>query len=126
MSLSEKIDTTSAAGKMVFRMLVVLAEFERDQISERTCAALQYKKSIGERTGGVPYGFTLHADGVRLVSSASEAGLVNAAKEFKAQGLSLRKIGSKLLELGYQPRGKEFYAKTIRCILAQELVCQSS
>ena len=35
-SLSEKIDTTSAAGKMIFRMLAVLAEFERDQISERT------------------------------------------------------------------------------------------
>ena len=35
-SLSEKIDTTSAAGKMVFRMLAVLAEFERDIISERT------------------------------------------------------------------------------------------
>ena len=32
-SLSENIDTTSAAGKMVFRMLAVLAEFERDQVS---------------------------------------------------------------------------------------------
>ena len=39
-SLSEKIDTTSAAGKMVFRMLAVLAEFERDQVSERTTMAL--------------------------------------------------------------------------------------
>lgn len=29
-SLSEKIDTTGAAGKMMFRMLAVLAEFERD------------------------------------------------------------------------------------------------
>lgn len=35
-SLSEKIDTTSAAGKMIFRMLAVMAEFEKDQISERT------------------------------------------------------------------------------------------
>lgn len=35
-SLSERIDTTTAAGKMVFRMLAVLCEFERDQISERT------------------------------------------------------------------------------------------
>jgi DNA invertase Pin-like site-specific DNA recombinase len=35
-SLSEKIDTTSASGKMVFRLLAVLAEFERDLISERT------------------------------------------------------------------------------------------
>jgi DNA invertase Pin-like site-specific DNA recombinase len=31
-SLSERIDTTTAAGKMVFRMLAVLAEFERDLI----------------------------------------------------------------------------------------------
>src|SRR5574340_1279800 len=43
-SLSEKIDTTSAAGKMVFRMLAVLAEFERDIISERTATAMQYKR----------------------------------------------------------------------------------
>jgi len=56
-SLSEKIDTTSAAGKMVFRMLAVLAEFERDQVSERTAMALQYKKAHGERLGGrIPYG----------------------------------------------------------------------
>jgi len=32
-SLSAKIDTTSAAGEMVFRLLAVLSEFERDQIS---------------------------------------------------------------------------------------------
>ena len=40
-SLSERIDTTTAAGKMVFRMLAVLAEFERDIISERTKTAMQ-------------------------------------------------------------------------------------
>ncbi|MEJ7593056.1 MAG: recombinase family protein [Planctomycetaceae bacterium] len=39
-NLSEKIDTTMAAGKMVFQMLAVLAEFERNQISERTTAAM--------------------------------------------------------------------------------------
>jgi site-specific DNA recombinase len=44
-SLSEKIDTTSAAGKMVFRMMAVLAEVERDQVSERTKMALSYRKS---------------------------------------------------------------------------------
>jgi hypothetical protein len=30
-SLSGRIDTTSTAGKMIFRMLAVLAEFEHDQ-----------------------------------------------------------------------------------------------
>ena len=57
-SLSEKIDTTSASGKMVFRMLAVLSEFERDQISDRTKAALQYKRKNGEKTGGdTPFGY---------------------------------------------------------------------
>jgi len=46
-SLSEQIDTTSASGKMVFRLMAVLNEFERDQISERTSAALQHKKAKG-------------------------------------------------------------------------------
>ena len=44
-SLSEKIDTTNATGKMIFRFLAVLAEFERDQIAERTKGALAHLKS---------------------------------------------------------------------------------
>jgi len=55
-SLSERIDTTTAAGKMVFRMLAVLNEFERDQISERTSAILQHKKSKLEAYSPTPYG----------------------------------------------------------------------
>lgn len=47
-SLSERIDTTSAAGRMVFRMLAVLAEFERDLCGERTKSALAHKRSRGE------------------------------------------------------------------------------
>jgi DNA invertase Pin-like site-specific DNA recombinase len=50
-SLSEKIDTTSAAGRMVFRMMAVLSEFERDQISERTKAALATLKARGVKLG---------------------------------------------------------------------------
>ena len=50
-SLSEKIDTTSAAGKMIFRVLAVVAEFERDVISERTKMALGQLKAKGTRLG---------------------------------------------------------------------------
>jgi site-specific DNA recombinase len=58
-SLTERIDTTTAAGKMVFRMLAVLAEFERDLVSERTAAALAHKRRNGERVGDIPYGWRL-------------------------------------------------------------------
>jgi len=34
--LSEKLDTSSASGKLTFHMLAILGEFERDIISERT------------------------------------------------------------------------------------------
>ena len=71
-SLSEKIDTTIAAGKIVFRMLVVLAVFERDQISERTTSALAQKRSKGERIGKVPFGFNLASVGVTLVANKNE------------------------------------------------------
>jgi len=97
-SLSEKLDTTSAADKMVFRMMAVLAEFERDQVSERTMAAMAYKKSKGERVGKIPFGFTLAGDGVSLVENAEELRAVELIRSLKAQGYSLRAIAAGLDE----------------------------
>ena len=103
-SLSEKIDTTSAAGKMVFRMLAVLAEFERDQISERTTTAMQFKKTKGELVGAIPYGHDLADDGVRLLDNAEEQAAIAQARELKASGLSLRKIAVELQRRGFVSR----------------------
>lgn len=117
-SLSEKIDTTTAAGKMVFRMLAVLSEFERDQVSERTTAALQHKKAKGERTGSIPYGFQLAMDGVKLLKDKAEQAMIALVKELKEQGLSLRKIAAKLAEQGFKNRiGNPFNAQSIKNIL---------
>jgi site-specific DNA recombinase len=119
-SLSEKIDTTSAAGKMVFRLLAVMNEFERDQISERTTAALQYKKSKGEKTGGaIPYGHDLDANGVSLLPNPNEQDVIARAKALHAGGLSLRKIADELDRRGFIPRnGGVFYAEQIRRMVA--------
>ncbi len=95
-SLSEKIDTTSAAGKMVFRMLAVLAEFERDQICERTKSAMNYKRSKGERVGNVPYGFDLAADGINLLENPQEQAALQIIHELHADGMSLRAIATEL------------------------------
>jgi DNA invertase Pin-like site-specific DNA recombinase len=118
-SLSEKIDTTSAAGKMVFRMMAVLAEFERDQIAERTSTAMQYKKVKGERVGAVPYGYTLNSNGVDLYPDPVEQEVIRQAKELQGGGLSLRKIAAELKRRGFNARnGAEFQATQIQRMVA--------
>ncbi|PWW02501.1 DNA invertase Pin-like site-specific DNA recombinase [Paenibacillus cellulosilyticus] len=52
-SIRDNIDTTSAVGKAMFRMLAVIAELERDIISERTMAGLEAARARG-RKGGRP------------------------------------------------------------------------
>jgi site-specific DNA recombinase len=98
-SLSEKIDTTSAAGKMVFRMLAVLAEFERDLISERTKTALQHKRKRGGRMGQIPFGFRVDTDGDSLVTSVDEQRVISMVHQWRDEGQTLQKIAERLVEL---------------------------
>lgn len=105
-SLSEKIDTTSAAGKMVFRMLAVLAEFERDLVSERTRGALQHKIAKGERCGKVRFGFAVADDGKTLVPVAAEQDVIRLIKELRADGMSFRAIAMELDARGIPTKEK--------------------
>lgn len=103
-SLSEKLDTSSAAGKMLFRLMAVLAEFERDLISERTTAALAHKKSRGERVGEVPFGFRVAADGVRLERDENESRIIELIQSLRDQGLSYAAIAAELDAAGMAPK----------------------
>ena len=51
------IDTTSAAGKLVFGIFAALAEFEREMIKERTLAGMASARARG-RKGGRPHKMT--------------------------------------------------------------------
>ncbi|MCW4600223.1 recombinase family protein [Janibacter hoylei] len=51
------IDTTTAAGKLVFGIFAALAEYERALISERTVAGLASARARGRR-GGRPFKMT--------------------------------------------------------------------
>lgn len=50
-SLTEKIDTTTAGGKLIFHLMSALAEFERDLIRERTRAGLLAARARGHNGG---------------------------------------------------------------------------
>jgi DNA invertase Pin-like site-specific DNA recombinase len=52
-SLTEKIETGSSTGKLIFHVFASLAEFERNLIRERTMAGLRAARARG-RNGGRP------------------------------------------------------------------------
>jgi len=117
-SLSERIDTTSASGKMVFRMLAVLSEFERDLVSERTRTALSYKRAKGEKTGGnVPYGYDLKDS--HLVENVQEQKVISYIHKLNVRSLSLRAICRDLESQGHRTKsGKRHWnVKTVSMIL---------
>ena len=119
-SLTEKIDTTAAAGRMVFRMLAVLSEFERDIISERTTNALAHKKAQGQVYAALPLGYA-NADG-KLVPLDEELLVVAEIRDMRGQGKTLRDIADDLNGRGIGgKRGGKYHASTIKAVLANSL-----
>ena len=74
-SLSEQMDTTTPAGKMVFTVLGAVAELKRSLIAERVRAGLRNARAKGKRLGRPP-----------KVLDAARIG------RLRAQGRSWRKI----------------------------------
>ena len=116
-SLSEAIDGTTAAGRMMFQMLCVLAEFERNLISERTSSALQHKKRTRKKyTNQTPYGF--EAIEGRLVEVQQEAQIVAEIQTARESGSTLQSIADTLNGRGIPTKtGKLWQPATIHLLL---------
>ncbi len=110
LSVSEQIDTRSAAGRLVLNVLGSVSQWEREAIGERTAAAMQHKAACGEFIGGeVPYGYRFGADSVHLVVDPAEQAVLKQARIMRKAGLSLRAVASELTRLGFRSRtGKQF------------------
>jgi len=103
-SLTEQIDTTTAAGKMVFRMLAVLAEFERDLISERTKSAMDHLRRQGRKVSRqIPFGYQ-EAEGGRLVMEPREQESLALIRRLHDGGMSLRGIARELQAAGVKTK----------------------
>jgi site-specific DNA recombinase len=100
----EGTEGDSPTDILMRRLTDAFSEFERHIIKARTRAALQAKKRRGERTGQVPYGFNLAADGVTLEPVAAELAVVEKLRQMRAAGHTLRAIAAELTRQGITTR----------------------
>ncbi len=118
LSVSEQIDTRSAAGRLVLNVLASVSQWEREAIAERTSTAMQHMRDRGEYTGGrVPYGWAL-VDGGRLAEVADEQATIARAREFAAEGQSLREVATALAAEGrFARNGRVFFPAQVAAML---------
>jgi site-specific DNA recombinase len=104
LSVSDSIDTQTAGGRMVLNVLMAVAQWEREIISERTKDALQAKIGRGERCGKVRFGYDLAADGRTLVRNEPEQETIRTMQGWRASGKKFKDMIAMLEELGIETK----------------------
>jgi site-specific DNA recombinase len=114
------LNTSTSIGWLFFQTLVMFAEFERNQISERTKAVKQHLKDNLRKNGIIPYGWRCD-EFDNLHQCDIEAPIVRDIFLMRDEGISLHAIAHRLNENGIRTRsGAEFKPTTIMRILKYE------
>ena len=116
-SVTESMDTSTAAGKLMLNVLAAIAEWEREVIAERTVAALAVKRARGERV-------SLHRemgaeDGAR--GAHEREAMSEVARMLEAgERPSLRSMSATLAARGYLNRaGERYHASAVKRMVAR-------
>ena len=99
-SVSDSIDTRTAAGRLVLNVLLSVAQWERETIGERTKDALQHRIRNGQRCGKVRFGYDLGPDGRTLIENPAEQEVLRLVAQLRAEGRPLRAIAAELTTRG--------------------------
>lgn len=114
-SVQDSFDTTSASGKLILNVLGAVAQWQREDTSERIKRNFASKKKNGETIGHTLYGYDVV--GKKLIKNEEEQGVIKKVKRWKSR-LSLRAIARRLNEAGIKPkRASVWYPGTVKLIL---------
>jgi site-specific DNA recombinase len=122
-SLTETVNTRGAVGKFFITILAAFDTLVRDQIRERTSAAMRHHQANGRRMtrpDRCPYGWRPDAiDPDRLIEDAEEQAVMARIRGEHQRGGSLRAIARALDEAGIWCRGRRWSHSTIRSVLGR-------
>lgn len=95
LSLEEKIDSSSAAGELVFHVFGAIAHFERRLISERTKDGVAAARAKGKRPGRQPLDVTKVEAAIKLIKAN-----VSPAEAARQLGLGRSTVYREMRRLG--------------------------
>ena len=104
-SLSEQLDTSTATGRAVLKIILVVAELEREQTSERTSQKAAWRAKQGLKNGGQLLGYDVDPDnpGIPTVNrEEKELVLLVYNTYLKLKGL--RRTAEELNRRGYRTK----------------------
>lgn len=125
-SFTENHETETPNGKLQFQMLAVIAEFERNAISENVKMGMLARARQGKWNGGRVLGYDLEdvsspgdrRKHTRLVINEKEAKIVKRIFELYIAGNGYKAIANRVNKEGHVgKRGKPFSVSTIKTIL---------
>ncbi len=128
-SLKEDYDTTTAHGRLIMTIVMALAEFEREQTSERTRDAFKARSERGLWNGGRILGYDLDPGRKGyLLPNEEETTLVNFAFDAYLACASIADTAAALNSRGYRTKayvsrrgvdhpGREFVFTTVQHLL---------
>jgi site-specific DNA recombinase len=103
----EPIDTSTASGRLIFQMLASFAEYDRENIRERTQAGLHRAFKNGKHLGAIPFGYDVGEDGAFVVVE-DEARLVREIIANVAGGGTLYSEAKRLNDEGEPSPGRKY------------------
>jgi site-specific DNA recombinase len=123
-SVSDTIDTRSASGKLMLNVLMSVAQWEREALSERTQEAMNELARQGVQLGAAPYGWryaprTSEGERRELVPDPSEQEVVKRICTLYREGVRVTHIARRLNRELTPARGVQWSQGTVYRVLAR-------
>ncbi|HEL0066110.1 TPA: recombinase family protein [Streptococcus equi subsp. zooepidemicus] len=118
-SLQENIDTSSAMGNLFLTLLSAIAEFEREQITERMTMGKIGRAKSGKTMAWTytPFGYDYNKEKGELILDPAKAPIVKMIYTDYIKGMSIQKIVDKLNKMDYNGKDCTWFPHGVKHLL---------